>query len=112
MISRYLGGKTELKLSEDEFQYNSKKWYEVWKTSDWKDVGAHEAEIDGIKVGLIEYIYLSEETGDEDNDEIIRSNYGMLCSRGTATDTSWMETLTKGLQRTPDASAFDGTTVF
>ena len=112
LLSQYVGGKTQLKLSEDEFKFNSKKWYEVWKTSDWEDVGAHEATIDGINVGLIEYVYLSEETGAEDNDEIIRENFGVLCSRGTATDTSWMETLTKGLQRTPDASAYDGTTVF
>ena len=112
MLSQYIGGKTNLRMNEDSFQYNDKKWYEVWKSAEWKDVGAHEISIDSINIGLIEYIYLSEETGAEDNDEVIRGNFGLLCSRGTASDAGITEMFTKGLSKTPDIMATGDTTIF
>jgi hypothetical protein len=112
LLSQYVGGKTQLRISEDNFQYNDKQWYEVWKTAEWKDVGSNEVTIDGINIGLIEKVYMSEETGEEENDEYLRDNFGVICSKGVAESTSFSEMLTKGLERTPEASTYDGTTVF
>lgn len=112
LLSQYVGGKTELRISSDTFQYNDKQLYEIWKTAEWKDVGSNEVTIDGINIGLVEKIYMSEETGEEENDEFLRDNFGVICSKGAPQSTSMSEWITKGLERTPDVSTYDGTTVF
>jgi hypothetical protein len=112
IISKYLGGKTEFKMTATDFQYNAKPWWKIWVTSEWTNVPTHATTVDGIQVGQIEKIYLSEKTGEEKHNEILRENYGVLCSRGVPTTASGLDIVTKGFTETPDAFVDTGTTVF
>jgi len=102
-LGKYTGGTVPFRMTASSLEYGTKKWYTPWKTT-WTAVSTSESEVSGIKIGLIEYIYLSEETGAEEHDELLRDNYGVVCSRGTATTVSGILNIVKMMtSRTPEA---------
>jgi hypothetical protein len=110
-LGKYSGGKTAFKMTSDSFKYETTPWYKIWGT-EWTDIDTHESEINGIKVGVIEYIYLSEDTGAEDNNEILKDNLGVITSKGEATTVSGFNIIRMWTSRTPEAVAYLKTTNF
>ena len=102
---RALGKDTKFKMSADSFKYETTASWKFWDlTGEWTEISTHESEINGIKVGVVEYIYLSEDTGTEDTDEIMKDNFGAITSKGSATTVSGIVNMFKmGTSRTPDA---------
>jgi len=111
LISKYIGGKTEFLMSADSVKYQSTPWYKFWGT-DWSVMSEKAADVDGIKVGVIEHIYLSEKTGEHKTNEVLRANWGVIASSGVAESSSGLEILTKGTTKTPVATLHTGTVVF
>ena len=99
--AQILGGKTEFKMDADTLQYAKSKYWGL--SYDWTEITTHNAEIGGVDIGLIEYIYLSKDTGDEDSDEVLRDNHGVLTSRGSETSVSGLNWFRMGGTRTPEA---------
>lgn len=110
-VSQYYG-KTAFRMTADSLKYDASPIWKFWG-SDWISITAHESAIKGIKIGLIEYIYISEKTGAEDNDEILRDNYGVVTSRGVSTScTGFLEYVSMWTTKTPDAAVDAGKAIF
>jgi hypothetical protein len=111
LFGKYLGGKTPFRMTADTLEYGTHHWYWPFTTT-WNSIATHEASIAGVKIGLVERIYISEETGAEDNDEILRDNYGIITSKGVSTGASGLEYLTMGTTKVSEAVIDTGATIF
>jgi len=109
--AKWAGGSTKFKMSADSFSYDSSPIWQFWGPT-WTEIETHESEINGIKVGTIEYIYLSKDTGEEDTDEIFKDNYGVITSKGEATTVSGLDVFFMYTSRTPEAVAASRATNF
>jgi hypothetical protein len=111
MFGKYVGGKIPFRLTTEGLKYGTHKWYWPFSTT-WTTVSSSEAAIAGIKFGTIEKIWLSEETGANDINEILRDYSGVITSKGVSTATSGLEYLTMFSARTPEAVAYPGSAIF
>ena len=110
-LSKYIGGKTPFRMTENTLQYGTHKWYWPFSTT-WTTVSTHEAAISGIKLGVVERIWMSEATGANENNEYLKDNYGVITSKGAATTVSGFDILKMGTSRTPQAVIDTGKALF
>ena len=110
LFSKYIGGKTAFRMTTDSLTYESTPWYKFWG-SDWTPITTHSSVWDGIGIGLIEYIYKVDGSGDA-VDVITRENYGVVTAVGATASSAGMDYLTCGTTRIPKVIVDDGKVLF
>lgn len=109
-LSKYVAGKTAFRMTTDTLTYETTPWYNFWGST-WATITTHSSVWDGIGIGLIEYIYKVDGSGDA-VDVITRENYGVVTAVGVAVSSAGMDYLTCGTTRTPKLIVDDGKVLF